>query len=208
MVVCPMSDSIILLTSSEESPFLIDKLRKQMPEIEIEAVSDRDGLWQVSQQAREQTDHRLRLIAFCTNVIVPAEVLNGLTCGAYNFHPGSPDYPGVHAASFAIYDQVSTFGATAHEMEAAVDSGAIVGVEEFSVPMGSRFLDLEVLTYQHLISLFDRLLPQLVNLEAPLPHLDVTWGAKKRTQRNFEQMRDVSADMDENEIRLRWRAFG
>ena len=85
-----------------------------------------------------------RLIAFCTSVIVPAEVLDAVMAPAYNFHPGPPTYPGSHVASFAIYDGADMFGATAHEMAAKVDSGPIVGVEWFQVPDGLRFTDLEI----------------------------------------------------------------
>ncbi len=203
-----MSGFIVLLTSPEEGPFLKAKLLQELPELAVETVSDEQAL----RQARQNNDHRngdlLRLIAFCTDVIVPADLLGGFTCGAYNFHPGPPAYPGAHAASFAIYEQATTFGVTAHEMLEMVDAGVIVGVEEFAIPMDVRFLDLEVLTYQYLLGLFDRLLPQLCNLQQPLPSLDIRWGENKRTKQDFSKMRRVTHDMSENEIRLRWRAFG
>ena len=34
-----------------------------------------------------------RLIAFTSGVIVPRPMLGALGHGAYNFHPGPPDYP-------------------------------------------------------------------------------------------------------------------
>ncbi len=75
-----------------------------------------------------------RLLAFTTGVIVPARVLNALGHGAYNFHPGSPDYPGWAPAHFALYEGAQTFGATAHVMLERVDAGPIIGVETFVIP--------------------------------------------------------------------------
>lgn len=64
--------------------------------------------------------------------IVPADVLSRYR-RAYNFHPGSPAYPGRDPHHWAIYDNAGTFGVTLHEMVARVDEGPIVHVEEFAV---------------------------------------------------------------------------
>ena len=159
-------------------------------------------------QARYRQAPHPRLIAFCTNVVVPEDVLQVFTGGAYNFHPGPPEYPGSHSASFAIYDQVERYGVTAHEMEAAVDSGAIVGVKAFPVPADIRYLDLEILAYQHLLNLVDRLMPELAKTAIPLEVLPVCWGSQKKSRRDFEHMKQISDSMSEDEIRRRWRAFG
>ena len=89
-----------------------------------------------------------RLTAFLTSVIVPKAILDGLEIPAYNFHPGPSTYPGSHAASFALYDGVEHFGATAHVMEEKVDCGPIVAAEWFVVPEGARLMDLELKPYE------------------------------------------------------------
>jgi len=203
-----MPGPILILTGPEEGPFLEAKLKACALDARVRRVYDRDGLiGEIAQKDYNQSPTS-RLIAFCTDVIVPAAILNNFGGGAYNFHPASPDYPGSNAASFAIYDEVVLYGVTAHEMEASVDSGAIVGVETFAVPPGIRFMDLEILAYQNLLNLFDRLAPQLVDTDNPLKILDLKWGQQKRTRKDFEQMQKVSDAMSEDEIRLRWRAFG
>ena len=83
-----------------------------------------------------------RLIVFSTSVIVTKAILDGLETPAYNFHPGPSPYPDSHAASFALYDGVEHFGATAHVMEEKVDCGPIVAAEWLVVPEKARFLDL------------------------------------------------------------------
>ena len=75
-----------------------------------------------------------RLISMLTDVIVPENILSGLDGPAYNFHPGPPEYPGSHAASFAVYYDADGFGVTLHEMAAQVDSGPIIEVRRYDMP--------------------------------------------------------------------------
>ena len=77
---------------------------------------------------------RARLVAFVTPVIVPQGILAQLGYGAFNFHPGPPSYPGWAPAHFALYEQATEFGATAHVMVEQVDAGPIVDVEMFAIP--------------------------------------------------------------------------
>ena len=203
-----MHDPILILTGSEEGPFLKAKLQNHAPDAVIEIVHDKKDLQLAAQRALYCDALYPRLVSFCTDVIVASDILEVFKGGAYNFHPGSPDYPGSHAASFAIYDEVQSYGVTAHEMLSVVDSGAIVGIETFAVPADCRFMDLEILAYQNLLNLFDRLAPHLIVTNQPLMPLNVSWGTNKRTRKDFECMKLVSGDMSEAEIRLRWRAFG
>jgi methionyl-tRNA formyltransferase len=60
--------------------------------------------------------------------IVPGDVLAIPTIGAINVHPSLlPDYRGVCAVWWALYEGCSRVGVTVHEMAATVDTGAILG---------------------------------------------------------------------------------
>jgi hypothetical protein len=65
-----------------------------------------------------------------------------------------------------------------------------------------------VQTHKKLSVLFEKLAPYLVNTEQKLEHIGAQWGKQKRTQQEFEHMQQITNDMSEVEIRLRWRAFG
>lgn len=208
MLVSAMPGPILILTGPEEGPFLEAKLKACGADVGVHTVHNRNDLLTASKLELFTQSPTSRLIAFCTDVIVPVDVLRVFGRGAYNFHPASPEYPGSNAASFAIYDQVAAYGVTVHEMEASVDSGAIIGFEAFAVPAGIRFMDLEILAFQNLLNLFDRLAPLLVDTDSELESLDIQWGKQKRTRRDFEDMQKIADGMSEDEIRLRWRAFG
>ncbi len=200
-----MPAEIVLLTSDAEVPHLTEILKRHNPALTVVPAFDRGSLASACEQA---ADGNWRLIAFCSSVIVPAEILSASGGPAYNFHPGPPTYPGSHVASFAIYDGAEMFGATVHEMAAQVDSGPIVGVEWFQVPDGLRFMDLEIKAYRALVKLFMDLAPHLASDDAPLPRLDMAWGERATTKQDFERMGQIDDTMSEAEIKLRFRAFG
>jgi methionyl-tRNA formyltransferase len=207
MVASRMLEEIVLLTGEVEAPFLGDMLCQFNPALNIIHAETKDQLRDICAISPSNGDAR-RLIAFCTAVIVPASVLESLPGPAYNFHPAPPSYPGSHPASFAIYEGADLYGVTAHEMAPAVDAGAIVAVDWFDVPSNPRFTELETLAYKALVGLFSQLAERLATDETPLPPSGDVWFGHKRTNRDFERMQAFTADMDEEEIKRRFRAFG
>lgn len=151
-----------------------------------------------------------RLIAFCTGVVVPPDVLAALPGPAYNFHPGPPTYPGSRAAGFALYEGATRFGATLHVMERRVDEGAIIDVDWFDLPadVKLRHDELEVMAYQRCIGLFQKYAAHLAADDAPLLHSAETWSGIKRTKADAAALREPPRDASEQEIRRRFRAFG
>jgi methionyl-tRNA formyltransferase len=125
-----MADCLLLLSDGMLAAPLSEVLRQHNPRLAIVCVQNGRELT----NAMETVRYFDRMIAFCTETIVPAATLAAIRGPSYNFHPAPPDYPGSHPASFAIYDRVGRFGATAHEMAVRVDSGPIVAVEPFDVP--------------------------------------------------------------------------
>lgn len=201
-----MLDEIILLTGEVEAPHLAAMLSQYNPALAINHAEDAEKL-QTLCAAPTPTGGR-RLIAFCTSVIVPGPVLDALGAPAYNFHPGPPEYPGAHPASFAVYENAATYGVTVHEMMTAVDAGTIVAMERFDMPPNLRFAELEMHAYKVLVALFQRMAERLACNPAPLPPSGDVWRGKASTKRDFERMREYTEDMDEDEITRRFRAFG
>jgi len=205
-----MPTEIVLLSGGVEGEYLANVLGQANPKLSVVCVETAEGLAEACLPAcdGDGPENGRRLIAYCTNVIVPRKILDHVASPAYNFHPGPPCYPGTGAANFAIYDGATTFGVCAHEMLAKVDSGAIVGVDEFDIPAKTRFIDLEILAYKQMLKLFQRLAPDLACSDLPLLPIDASWGKRKTSKADLERMKGITADMSEDEIRLRWRAFG
>jgi methionyl-tRNA formyltransferase len=198
-----MLREIVLLTGAQEGPHLTDFLRKHNSELTITHAQTRDELTLALHPSRPG----IRLIGFCTSVVVPSALLAACECQAYNFHPGPPTHPGRHPASFAIYEGAVRFGATAHEMLPKVDSGSIVGVEWFDMPPQPRLSQLEGLTFDAAVRLFSRLGPALATSAAPLAPSDTAWSGRKSTQRDFDALCRIPPDITAPELERRLRAF-
>ncbi|MDA0305125.1 MAG: formyltransferase family protein [Proteobacteria bacterium] len=202
-----MPEEIILLTGEVEGPHFRAMLENSNPALKVVHAETLAALKDACAVPPPGGGLR-RLIAFSTHILVPGYILDALGAPAYNFHPGPPTYPGSHAASFAIYEGAEKFAATAHVMEHKVDCGPIVAVEWFAIPEKAKFMDLELKTYEVLLRVFSGLAPHLAGDDTPLPVLDVQWSGPKRTNAQFDAMKEIEADMEEEELRLRFRAFG
>ncbi len=196
-------DSIILLTGPIEAAALAGVIGMRNSHIEIQHVATLDEL-----EAFDPAElARARLIAFSTTVIVPAPILDALGYGAYNFHPGPPDYPGWCPAHVAVYDRAATFGVTAHVMLQKVDAGPIVGVELFCVPPGTTVARLEQMAFVALARLFWNLAQSLTERE-PLATQPIAWSGVKSTRRLYQDLREATASISKDDLDRRVAVFG
>ncbi|MBO6947480.1 MAG: hypothetical protein JJ855_05820 [Rhodospirillales bacterium] len=199
-----MPQRIILLSGEVEAPHLREILKKYNPALAVEPVFDSEGLHTAFRAGVENT----RLIAFLTSVIVPEAYLDQLPGPAYNFHPGPPEYPGSYVAGFAIYEGAKTFGVTLHEMAAKVDTGPIVEVRRFPVEETWKFQDLEVEAFRQVVQLFTDYAEHMATDDTPLKSGVEPWTGRPRTRAEAEKLKEIEADMSEEEIVRRYRAFG
>ncbi|HXX25230.1 MAG TPA: formyltransferase family protein [Pseudolabrys sp.] len=199
-----MFDTVILLTGPAEQSTLAALLKRHNPQLTVHAartLADLDAF-------NGRTLRSARLVAFLSPVIVPKRILDRLGFGAYNFHPGPPDYPGFVPCHFATYDGAIHFGATAHAMVEKVDAGPIVGVELFDIPAGTSVVALERLTFTELARLFWKLSKMLATQAEPLEPLPIGWCGKKTTRRMYEALCDIPLDIARDELERRLRVFG
>jgi methionyl-tRNA formyltransferase len=199
-----MFDTVILLTGPVEQDALASALRGHNPQLAIYPVTTQEHLAALGADILR----RARLIAFSSPVIVPPSVLAALGYGAYNFHPGPPEYPGWAPSHFALYDGATEFGATMHAMAARVDSGPIIEVTRFAIPANMGVLALEGLAYAHLAQLYWSRARQLANDSVPLPAGTLRWGAKKNSRRAYRAICDIPLDISKEELEHRLKIFG
>jgi len=197
-----MFDHVILLTGPGERSILAARLIALRPGLKVISAASKGDLLAID----AATLTRARLISFVASTIVPVSVLASLGYGAYNFHPGPPDYPGLSPAQFALYDRARSFGATVHRMIETVDAGPIIAVSEFAMPEPPTLDAVETLAFQHLARLFWDLTPDLVT-DTPLPETVIAWGKRKSTKLTTEAMCTIPPDVEEAELRRRVAAF-
>lgn len=204
LVGVPMFDTVILLTGPAEQEPLASVLKNHNPQLAVHPARILADLEALDKRMLA----RARLIAFLSSVVVPNRMLSRLGFGAYNFHPGPPNYPGWMPAHFATYDRASDFGVTAHAITQQVDAGPIVGVDLFAVPPHTSVLELEKMAFVALARLFWQLAPMLATQGAPLPELPMRWRGRKSTRKMYAEMCQVAPDISKQELDRRVPVFG
>lgn len=197
-------DTIILLAGEVEAQPVSGLLRQNNPQITILTPQSRGELEAIP----PDTLRRARLIGFLTPIVVARPTLETLGYGAYNFHPGPPEYPGWLPSLFAVYDRATAFGATAHHMATQVDSGPIVGVERFALPAGATVDYVEKQAFIQSVRLMWRFGPALAKDPAPLPTLPVQWSGRRSTRAMLRAFCAMPADIAKDELDRRVAAFG
>ena len=182
-----MFDTIILLTGPVEEGALTTALLRQNPHLILRPVKTLEELDAIEPRRLR----RARLIAFASTVIVPARILRRLGFGAYNFHPGPPNYPGWAPSHFAVYDRATSFGVTAHVMLERVDSGPIIAVDLFGIPSNISAESLEAMAYARLARQFFELAKPLATSPHAPPALPMQWCGSKSTQRQCAELCEI-----------------
>ncbi|MEM9839899.1 MAG: formyltransferase family protein [Pseudomonadota bacterium] len=195
---------IIFLCGEAEGDAFRTHVAEIAPEVETQWVASVASL----DFATRRDGERTRLISFLTDVIVPARILERLGPTPYNIHPGSPDYPGAHGLSFAIYEEAEVFGVTVHEMAASVDTGAIVRADRFPLPSEAELLQFGSEVYAHAVQAAAKVIEHAVRTDDLLPHARESWASRQCTRAKLNALL-TSADylLPADRARLR-RACG
>lgn len=195
---------ILVLADADELPGVIVVFREAAPGAVVRGVSDVDAL----DLATTEPPEDLRLVAFCTGVIVPRAVLDRLGGPAYNLHPGPPQARGIYPAVFALYHGMARYGATLHELTAELDAGPIVATDYADIPEGIDRLGLEVMARNLVTGLLRRMAGPLVMSDGPLPRTGEEWSGPAWSRKDFDALCRLPDDVTEAEFRRRLRAVG
>jgi methionyl-tRNA formyltransferase len=145
------------------------------------------------------------IISYLSRWVLPSEVLLGAAKAAVNFHPASPEYPGIGCTNFALYENATEYGATCHHMAAQVDTGGIIAVRRFPVLPEDDVASLLKRTYENQIALFMEIAPLMAQGKT-LPTSTEQWSRRPFTRREFNELFKIRTDMDKEEIARRVRA--
>ncbi|QPF89655.1 formyltransferase family protein [Bradyrhizobium commune] len=199
-----MVEGLVLLTDAAEQLALSRILRSFRPDQAIWPVAGIDELRRVETAVLRNA----RLVAFASSVIVPADLLANVGHGAYNFHPGPPNYPGWAPAHFALYDRADTFGVTFHAMAERVDSGTILDVVSFPIPHACTLMGLGELAYAYLLQLFEVWAEPLAREPSLVARCTLPWSGRTNTRRRYRDACDIPLDISSDELWRRMQAFG
>lgn len=163
------------------------------------------GKWgdRLPQEARQwEGDY---IISYLSRWVVPDALLKCARRAAFNFHPGSPDYPGIGCNNFALYDEAAEYGVTCHHMQPKVDTGRIIAVKRFPVFQEDNVHSLLTRTHDVQLALFYEMVG-LLAAGRKLPASDEKWTRPPYSRKEFNELGRITPDMSDEEVARRVRA--
>jgi len=145
------------------------------------------------------------IFSYLSPWIIPNSLLERAEKGAINWHPGSPDYPGIGCTNFAIYNNEKEFGITCHYMHAKVDTGKVVEVRRFKILENDSVYSITQKCYSLILNSFYRIIEKISTGE-PLPLSDEDWKRKPFTRKELDSLSEIKPDMSKEEIERRIKA--
>jgi methionyl-tRNA formyltransferase len=145
------------------------------------------------------------ILSYLSRWVVPGALLAKARMAAINFHPASPDYPGIGCNNFALYEGAPEYGVTCHHMADQVDTGAIIAVRRFPVLPEDNVASLLQRTYRNQFALFQEI-AELMAAGKPLPEAGEKWTRRPFTRKEFNALFVITPDMAREEIARRVRA--
>jgi len=127
--------------------------------------------------------------------------------GCINFHPAPlPDFRGVAGYTFAIYNNLSYWGVSAHFVDESLDTGDIIKMNRFDINASEETaFSLEQKSQDYLVQLFKEVINITLAGKA-LPRNPQGEG-QYINKEDFEQLRKVRTNDSLEEIERKIRAF-
>jgi methionyl-tRNA formyltransferase len=146
------------------------------------------------------------IISYLSRWVVPESLLGRARAASFNFHPASPEYPGIGCNNFALYEGAEEYGVTCHHMAPKVDTGSIIAVRRFPVYPEDGVAELLERTYGHQLALFFEILDLLAKGK-DLPVSEEGWTRPPFTRAQFNELFVITPEMSKEEIARRVRAI-
>ena len=145
------------------------------------------------------------ILSYLCRWVVPLSVIENARKAAINFHPASPDYPGIGCNNYALYEDATEYGVTCHHMAGKVDTGKIIAVKRFSVYSTDDVKSLLFRAYDFQLVLFYEVVSTILDLQ-PLPVSTETWTKQPKSRLEFNKLFEILPEMSDDEVRRRVRA--
>ena len=146
------------------------------------------------------------IICFRSLYILPKALLKKTRVASINFHPGPPEYPGSGCFNFALYEEVTKYGVTAHIMNSNIDNGDILEVRRFPVKRISSLDALIKKTHKELFDLCEDFIYSLaekgetVLLKKKTLSKNEKWRGNARKIKELQSLQTIKPSISKKEL--------
>ena len=198
----------ILLFVRDNCNFSADIYKKLNENISIEVTCVKSKMRGETIPNKIQSWNGDYIFCFRSLFILPVSLIRRAKIAAINFHPGPPEYPGSGCINFALYDQVDSYGVTAHLMNEKVDNGEILEVRRFKIKKDDSLLSLLKRTHNKLGTMCLDLINKLINngngkslIAEMVKDFSVeAWNGKARKMRDLEDLQTLDINIKKSEL--------
>jgi len=145
------------------------------------------------------------IVSYLSRWVIPSFLLEKAKIAAINFHPASPDYPGIGCNNFALYEGAREYGVTCHHMTPRIDTGDIIAVKRFPIFPTDNVSSLLLRTYDYQLTLFYDIM-SLILEGKNLPLSGERWKRIPYSRKEFNELGKLTPNMSREEFARRIRA--
>lgn len=150
------------------------------------------------------------IFCFRSFYILSKSIITKAKYGAINFHPGPPEYRGVGAANFAIYNNNKNFGFTVHFMNEKIDHGRIISVRRFKLNNKDTIKTVlhktYRLMYKEAISIINNINKNSLYLKEKKENKKNCWSKKINNLKSLNKFYEISKKITKIELKRKLRA--
>jgi len=110
-----------------------------------------------------------------------------------NFHPGCSKYPGIGCFNFALLNNESSYGVTAHLINENIDSGQIIKEKRFKIDKKFNVEKLSNKSYFELFKLFKQVVIAVKNKK--IKFSKIKWKKKAYTRKDLEKIAEIKINI-------------
>ena len=151
------------------------------------------------------------IFCFRSFFILSKSLIKNTKYGAINFHPGPPNYRGVGAPNFALYNNDKFFGCTAHFMNSKIDSGKIINVKKFRIKKSDNVETLLNKTHQEMLKQGILIINKIIK-DPKLDKMKISstnkyqWCKKLNSLKDLNKFYEINKNINKRNLKKKLRA--
>ena len=148
------------------------------------------------------------IFCFRSKKILSKAILKKANFASINFHPGTPKYRGVGCVNYALYNNETIYGTTAHLINEKIDSGKILDVQIFKI---NKDQDIETVlnkTYKLMLFQAKKIITQLIKKPSSVNNFQTkyTWSKIIKKRKDLEKFYEINIKSNKKEFLKKIRA--